>query len=348
VCGLLVLRPRPTSCSAQRRASMPAAISMMQRPLVALDASSRGPYREHPSARVTPTRVHYRPGSSFWTLLLVLVITVPLAWAARRQLPGAQRTVSCTTVASRGTFRCTAWDRTTGDVRRMPCEDAQQSLDDQIDHAGVLSTPAITVVSTVSPVESTPIPAPNVYVGGLNTAIFPRVPRSSANDAKVAAEWNKIDRPADGTITSDSARALLAVCATAPPAEAEHRTVALMIVPRDDRGAALVLAVGVLLILLRFLFARSTVIEVDPNTSTIRLSERFGPFPRAPISVRLSDVIDVVIAHGAKGPLVGQRVELVLMDGSRMPLVSSYAPLSTSAHERTARALKSSLGLLAI
>jgi hypothetical protein len=315
---------------------------MMQRPVNAPNVLGRDPYREPPARRGTATRVHYRPGLSAWTILLVVLVTLPLGFVARRQLPGAQHTVTCTTAPSNGTYPCMAWDRATGDVRRVPCEDAQQLLDDQLELGGLLTPRVITVVSTVSPVESQAVPASGVFVEGANVAVLSRVPRSSASDAKVAADWNKIKRPADGTITPASARALLALCAAAPRAEAEHRTVALMIVPRDDRGAAGVLLVG--LILLAFLLARSAVVEIDPNAAELRVRERFGPFTRRAIVVRPSDVADILVTQGAKGPLLGRRVELVLRDGSRVPLVSTYTALSTRSHDRVVSALRSAVG----
>jgi hypothetical protein len=207
----------------------------------------------------------------------------------------------------------------------------------------LLTPRAITVVSTVSPVGSRPVPAQGVWHGVGPAAVFSKVPRSSVSDAKLATAWTKIDRPTDGTITAANARALLAVCATAPPAEAEHRSVALMIVPRDDRGSAAVLLIG--LLLLGLLGARSAVVAIEPARSELRVRVRLGPFTKRAISLRSSDVADIVVAQGSVGPLLGRRVELVLRDGSRVPLVSSHAPLASRPHERVAAALRSALGL---
>ena len=317
----------------------------MSAPLGAANHPKNGPYRESPGGSATRTRVHYRPGASLWALLVVVLLTLPLAYAARRQLPGAQRTITCTTFDAPPVERCTAWDRSTGDVRRVPCRVAEQALEGELAGLGLFRGPALTVVSTVTPVESRPIPATGNFISGHRTAMFSNVPRSSTTDAATAARWNAIERPADGTISPEGARALLGVCASAPPAETEHRTVALMIVPRDDRAPALVLLAGLLLLVL--LAARGSVVTIDPTAAELGVADKLGPLALRPVKVRLADVLDVIVTTSASGPFLGQRVELVLVDGSRIPLASSHSPFATRAHERTAIALKRGLGLLA-
>jgi hypothetical protein len=275
-------------------------------------------------------------------MVVILLVTLPLAFAARRQLAGAQRAVSCTTLKPSGTFPCVARDRATGDLRRGPCEDAQQVLDDELAVGGFFVTPLITVTSTVSPVESSPIPATNSFMSGGRAAYFPERPVSSASDARVAAAWNQVPRPVDGTISPAGARELLAVCATAPPAELEHRTVALMIVRRDDRGAALVLAVGLFVFLLGV--ARAARVDVDPSTGELRMTESIGPLTIQNLALHMADVVEVTVAQGPKGPFLGMRVELVMREGARIPLVSKYALSSTRTHERAASALRGALG----
>lgn len=307
--------------------------------------ADRSPYRESPAVAATRTRVHYRPGASLWAVLFFVFLTLPLAYAVRRQLPGAQRNVTCTTFAAGTEHRCTAWDRRSGDVRRVPCGVAQEVLDTEIAEGGLLAGPSIMAVSMVAPVDSRPIPASGNFIGGHRTAMFSNVPKSSASDARVAAQWNAIPRPADGKMTAPDARALLALCANAPQAETEHRTLALMIVPRDDRAAALVLLAGLALLGLAFL--RGSTITVDPEASELRVADAIGPLSLRPLSVRLSDVLDVVVVTAPSGPFVSQRVEVVLVDGSRIPLATSRSPFSTRAHERAALELKRALGLLA-
>ena len=313
----------------------------MSLPVVAADGS---PYRESPAARAARTRVHYRPGASLWSLLFIVLLTLPLAYAIRRQLPGAQRNVTCGTLGAGTEHRCTAWDRGSGYVRRVPCGAAQEAFDNEVAEGGLFTSPTIMAVSMVSPVESRPIPATGNFIAGHRTAMFSNVPKSSASDADVAAQWDAIPRPADGTMTVSDARALLAVCANAPQAQAESRSLALMIVPRDDRAAALVLLVG--LVLLGLTFLRGSVVEVDPHASELRIADKLGPLSLRPVTVRLADVLDVVVSTGTSGPFVSQRVEIVLVDGSRIPLVASRSPFSTLAHQRAAIELKRGLGML--
>jgi len=315
---------------------------MMQHPGTPSLASPRSPYREPPGGRVTPTRVHYRPGWSLGTFLFLALVSLGLAQLARAQLPGQQRVVSCTTVAYSGVERCTAWDRVRGDVRRLPCGEAQAILDAELSRADLLSQPIITVVSTVSQVQNAPIPTVGNFIGGLRTAVFPRAVSSSASDARVAAAWDAIDRPADGTLPQASARALLAVCAKAPAAEAEHRTVALMLVPRDDRAAAALLLLG--LLAFGLLASRGAAVAIDPESGEARITERLGPFTTRSVRLALGQIAAVAISTRARGLFAGRCVELVLLDGSRVPLLSAHAPSGLGPHEQAARALREGLG----
>lgn len=239
---------------------------------------------------------------------------------------------------------CTAWDRRTGDVREVPCTSTIALLAEATEGAGLLSRPTITAVSTVSPVESVPIPVTNVIIGGLYAAAFSRVPSASARDAEVAASWNAVKRDDDGTVSPGAARELLAICAGAPPAEKEYRSIALLIVPRDDRAAAGVLLLG-LALTLWLLLRSSAVVTVDPVAAELVITERRGPFASPPVRVGVGDVADVVVTHGALGPFAGRRVEVLLRNGDRVPLVSTFGPIASGPHERTLTTLRRALGL---
>lgn len=270
-------------------------------------------------------------------MVLALLFAVA-SFLARREMVGGQHIVSCTTAAPADATRCMAFDRLTGDVRRVRCEDAQRTLDDLLD-VGLLSAPLLGGISTVEQVPPRPVPADSVFIGSGRTAFFPRRPAASATDANLAARWRAVPRPTDGSLTPEAARSLLAMCAAAPLAELESRTIALTIVPRDYRGSLAVGVLGLLVVLL--LLARSARVVVDPASGEVRIRERLALFAKSPVVVHAADVAAVhVERRGARS-----RVVLALRSGATVPLVASFALLGTREHERTVLALQRALGL---
>ncbi len=267
-------------------------------------------------------------------LVLLALLFAAGAVFARREMVGGQHIVSCTTAAPPDATRCMAFDRRTGDVRRVRCEDAQQTLDDLLD-VGPLYAPLLTGISTVEKVPPTAVPADNVFIGRGRSAVFPPRPSSSATDASLAVRWQAVPRPLDGTLAPHAARSLLAMCAAAPLAELESRSITFLIVPRDYRGS---LAVGLLgLVAVLLLLARRARVVVDDAAGEVRITERFGLFTKAPVVLHTADVAAVGVER--------RQVVLTLRSGAKLPLVSSEPLLPTGEHERTALALRRALGL---
>lgn len=298
--------------------------------------------------------------------MLVALVAIPLALLARWESRTAL-TVTCTTAAmtpracteerlQKGVakrcqeetrpHRCFAHDASTGEVRAMPCDEAQRVLEDLLGSdgpTGFATRPFVNAQSFVGPLERKPVPSQFVSIGSMGTAAFPHLPDRSASDEATARAWPKVERDRDGSVTRASARSLLAACAAAPPAERDVRTVALAMFPRDARGS--VAAFLGALVALAWVLARRTRVDVDPDGQEVRITEHIGPFAKRGLVLPASAVVDVVLSTGASGPLLGRRVELVLGDGSRVPLLGAFVALAGGAHERAIRRLRAALAV---
>lgn len=330
---------------------------------------ARSPYREPPTRPTLRTRLHYWPGLAPWPVLLIVLLTIPLALLARRDgrvadsvtchnAPSSPQVCWKATDASgrKGPMQCReeagqpgrCYATVEGVVAPIACDAAHAKLDELLgEHAAVpaLERPFVNAMTALAPIEARPVPHASVTSDLGRAAYFPPRSTRSDSDASLAASWPKPEREWDGSVRPESARALLEACMVAPPGELAVRTVSIATFARDRRGSVAVV-VGAL-VALGLLLARRARVDVEPRVSEVRVTEHVGPFAKRTLVVPCAAVADVVVATGAAGPLVARRVELVMQDGSRLPLLARFAPLSAGAHERVAARLRSALGLRA-
>ena len=276
-----------------------------------------------PAARAR-LAMSYWPCLGLWPLVVALVLAAPLALWARRDA-AFPSSVSCTTAFRAATTQ--PWERSFGtgpaqidgsctahdahDIRswtQLPCSALAAAFEGLLQSRGLLNRPLIYVVESDPAGTKTPLNVP------------------SAVD------------PASG-VDAQSARALLAECASAPAAVGAPRTVQVMVLDRDYLPSAILLG-AVLVLVTLFGFRRRVRADVDPAQRFVLLVERGFFRERRTTMVAVDDIADVVVAAGASGFLSGRRVELIRHDGARVPVTEPYVPLTFRVHDQAARRLR--------